>query len=69
MRVQEEIKLEIKKGFEVIVNHDGINPYEEWKKESKDALKDWVVETIDKGDKKGWLPFANFEATVEFDLT
>ena len=42
MRVQEEIKLEIKKGFEVIVNHDGINPYEEWKKESKDALVEYL---------------------------
>jgi len=80
MRVKEEIKLEIDNNvirhkdkslpkIEVIVYHDGIKPYDDWKQESKDDLKDWVKTNLSNGVYKDFLPFANFEASVSYNLT
>ena len=64
-RVKETIQ--IKTGDNTIdVHHDGIKKHKEWTKESQQQLKEWVQETLEKGETEGWMPFANFEASVEF---
>jgi len=64
-RIKETIKIKIENKT-IDVYHDGIKQYEDWTQDSKKDLKKWVQETIDKGETKGWLPFANFEASVSF---
>ena len=65
--IKETIKIKI--GDKTIdVYHDGIKPYEDWVTDSKQGLQEWVQETIDKGETEGWMPFANFEASVSFKL-
>ena len=67
MRVKETIKIKIN-GKEIPIIHDGINAYKNWNKGSKEALREWVTELLDKDKAEGWLPFANFEASVSFNL-
>jgi len=72
-RIKETIKISVKlenQRIEKVVNveHDGIEPFKDWPNESKQALKEWVQNTINKGDREAWLPFANFEASVQFNL-
>jgi len=66
MRIQETIKIKTE-GKTIDVYHDGIKPYKNWTKESQEELKQWVQQTLEEGDTKGWLPFANFEASVSFN--
>jgi hypothetical protein len=67
MRVKEIIKIKIDKKT-IDVTHDGIDAYKNWKQESKDALQDWVEGTLNKGETEGWIPFANFEASLSFNI-
>ena len=50
------------------IKHDGIKPYDKWTHQSKSALQQWVEGELRKGKTEGWLPFANFEASVEFKI-
>lgn len=73
MRIKETIKISVKlenQRIEKVVNveHDGIKPFEEWPNESKQALKEWVQNSINEGKKNNWLPFANFESSVEYNI-
>lgn len=72
-RIKETIKISVKvknQRIEKVVNvfHDGIKPFKDWPKESKQDLKDWVQDGMDQGKTDNWLPFANFEATVEYNI-
>ena len=74
MRIKETIKISVKlenQRIEKVVNveHDGIEPFKEWPNESKQALKEWVQNSINEGRKKYWLPFANFESSVQYDIS
>jgi hypothetical protein len=73
MRIKETIKISVKlenQRIEKVVNveHDGIEPFKEWPNESKQALKEWVQNSINEGKKNNWLPFANFESSVEYNI-
>tara|TARA_R110000796_G_scaffold94199_1_gene198951 strand:+ start:80 stop:301 length:222 start_codon:yes stop_codon:yes gene_type:complete len=65
--VKETIILEVN-GVEVNILHKGVEAHTNWPKDSKVGLFQWVEGLINEGETKGWLPFANFEASVEFDL-
>ncbi len=66
-RVKENIKIKYK-GKTIEVFHDGIKPFKDWTEESKKLLDEWVKESIEKGKEKNWLPFANFESSVQFNI-
>jgi len=73
MRIKETIKISVKlenQRIEKVVNveHDGIEPFKEWPNESKQTLKEWVQSGINKGKKNDWLPFANFESSVQYNI-
>lgn len=73
-RIKETIKISVKlenQRIEKVVNveHDGIEPFKDWPNESKQALKEWVQNSVNEGRKKYWLPFANFESSVQYDIT
>tara|TARA_R110002153_G_scaffold255244_2_gene413874 strand:- start:1782 stop:2003 length:222 start_codon:yes stop_codon:yes gene_type:complete len=65
--IKETIELEVN-GVEVNILHKGVEAHTNWSQDSKVGLQEWVEELINKGETSGWLPFANFEASVEFDL-
>ncbi len=72
-RIKETIKISVKlenQRIEKVVNveHDGIQPFKDWPNDSKQVLKEWVQNTINNGEREAWLPFANFEASVQFNL-
>lgn len=67
MRVNEIIKLEVN-GKTIEVRHDGIKAYKDWTNESKDDLFYIVKKHIDKGETEFWMPFANLEASVSFNI-
>lgn len=72
-RIKETLKISVKiknQRIEKIVNvdHDGIQPFKEWPKDSKQALIDWVQESINLGKNENWLPFANFESSVQYNI-
>ena len=66
--IQETIEVKVN-DLTINLNHEGITPYKDWAKDSQEALQEWVKIQLDKGEKKGWMPFANFEAHVEFDIS
>jgi hypothetical protein len=66
--IEETIEVKVN-DLTINVNHEGIKPYKDWAKDSQDSLKMWVKGKLDRGEKKGWTPFANFEAHVEFDIS
>ncbi len=66
-RVKENIIVKYKEK-KIKVFHDGIKPHKDWTAESKILLVEWVKESIEKGKEKNWLPFANFESSVSFNL-
>jgi len=73
MRIKETIKISVKlenQRIEKVVNveHDGIEPFKEWPNESKQTLKEWVQSGINEGKKNDWLPFANFESSVQYNI-
>lgn len=67
MRIDEIIKLEVG-GATVEVKHEGIKAFKDWTWQSKKDLLDIVTEEIEKGKTEFWMPFANFEASVQFNL-
>lgn len=72
-RIKETIKISVKlknQRIEKVVNveHDGIEPFNDWPNQSKKDLKDWVQESMDQGKTDNWLPFANFEASVQYNI-
>jgi hypothetical protein len=73
MRIKETIKISVKlenQKIQKVVNveHDGIEPFKEWPNESKQTLKEWVQSGINEGKKNDWLPFANFESSVQYNI-
>jgi len=67
MRIEETITLNVD-GKIINIFHDGIKLHKEWSNDSKQALKGWVKNSLSEGLTKNWMPFANFEASVKFDL-
>tara|TARA_R110002020_G_scaffold5785_4_gene23743 strand:- start:458 stop:667 length:210 start_codon:yes stop_codon:yes gene_type:complete len=67
MRVKETITLQVN-GKEIPLHHDGIKAYEEWTQDSKKELREWITELLDEGKTEAWLPFANFEASISFNI-
>ncbi len=72
-RIKETIKISVKlenQRIEKVVNveHDGIEPFKDWPNESKQTLKEWVQSGINEGKKNDWLPFANFESSVQYNI-
>ncbi len=72
-RIKETIKISVKlenQRIEKVVNveHDGIQPFKDWPNESKQTLKEWVQSGINEGKKNDWLPFANFESSVQYNI-
>ena len=72
-RINEKLKISVKlenQRIEKIVNveHDGIEPFKNWPDDSKQALIEWVQNSINEGKTNNWLPFANFESSVQYNI-
>ena len=67
MRVQENLTLYIG-GQTVEIVNDGIKAYKDWTDESRTDLKEVMEQMIEKGETTGWIPYANFEASLTWKL-
>lgn len=66
-RVTEEFTFVIE-GHDVKVVNDGILAYKKWSEESVQALHEVLEEDIQDGKTKGFIPYANFEASITWNI-
>lgn len=67
MRIKETFTKEIK-GQTVEILNDGIAKFKDQNKEALPSLLEYLGEEIDKGERDGWLPYANFEASITWAI-
>lgn len=53
-------------GAEYEVVNDGVKKFEDQNPEAMSDLESFITEQVRAGKTSGWLPYANFEASIEW---
>lgn len=67
MKVQEIIEVKIL-SLDVEIIHEGVKRISDMRKESRDEIVEWIKSEIKLGEEYGFIPYGNFEYSIEFRL-
>ena len=65
MRIVEILIVEVD-GVEYEVQNDGIKKFKNQNPQALPDMEDFITEQVRKGETTGWLPYANFESSIEW---